>query len=103
MATGGEAVGKLADGRVVFIRGALVGERVVVQIEEEKTRFARGVATEILVPSDHTSSPGVLTIAPVSVVDAIGCMWLPEAKPRSNGRSWSSSSKGSEESMIRVL
>ncbi|MCP5024882.1 MAG: class I SAM-dependent RNA methyltransferase [Actinomycetia bacterium] len=48
MANGGEAVARADDGRVVFIEGALPGERVRVAVTAEKKRFLRGVAVEIL-------------------------------------------------------
>ena len=73
MATGGEAVAKLADGRVVFVRGALAGERVLVRIEEEKKRFARGVATEILDPSHHRIDPSCMH-ARAGICG--GCDWM---------------------------
>ncbi|MHB2028922.1 MAG: class I SAM-dependent RNA methyltransferase [Acidimicrobiales bacterium] len=46
-ATGG-AVGRADDGRVIFVRHALVGERVRVQVSESTTKFYRGDAVEIL-------------------------------------------------------
>src|SRR5689334_7070429 len=46
--TGGGAVGHLADGRVVFIDGALPGERVAVELTEERERFARGRVVDVL-------------------------------------------------------
>src|SRR5581483_8960679 len=41
VAAGGEGVGRLGDGRAVFVRGALPGERVRVAVAEERSRFAR--------------------------------------------------------------
>lgn len=51
VAAGGEAVGRDAAGRVVFVGGALPGERVAVEITEEKARFARGRVVEVLAPA----------------------------------------------------
>jgi 23S rRNA (uracil1939-C5)-methyltransferase len=45
IAAGGEGVGRLGDGRAVFVRGALPGERVRVAVTEERNRFARAAAT----------------------------------------------------------
>ncbi len=42
MAHGGEAVGRAADGRVVFASGALPGESAQVELTEVHDRFARG-------------------------------------------------------------
>jgi tRNA/tmRNA/rRNA uracil-C5-methylase (TrmA/RlmC/RlmD family) len=46
-ATGG-AVGRLEDGRVVFVRNALPGELVRVEVTESTSKFSRADAVEIL-------------------------------------------------------
>ena len=48
IAAGGEGVGRLGDGRAVFVRGALPGERVTVAVRDEKARFARAELAEVL-------------------------------------------------------
>jgi len=48
---GGEAMGRLPDGRAVFIPFGLPGERVSVYLTDEKKNFARGEIIEILEPS----------------------------------------------------
>jgi 23S rRNA (uracil1939-C5)-methyltransferase len=45
---GGEAMGRLEDGRAVFIPFGLPGERVNVRLTDEKKNFARGEIVEIL-------------------------------------------------------
>lgn len=56
-ATGG-GVGRLDDGRVVFVRHSLPGELVRVEITETTTSFSRGDAIEILEPSvERVSAP----------------------------------------------
>ncbi len=45
---GGEAMGRLEDGRAVFIPFGLPGERVSVRLTDEKKNFARGEIVEIL-------------------------------------------------------
>ncbi len=45
------------DGRIVFVRGALPGEDVDVEIESAKKDFARGVAVEIRDPSPDRIEP----------------------------------------------
>ena len=67
---------KLVDGRVIFVRGALAGERVLVRIETEKRRFARGVATEIMDPSHHRVDPAC-SHARAGVCG--GCDWMHSA------------------------
>lgn len=41
---GGEGLGRLADGRAVFVPFVLPGEKVQIELTEEKARFARGTA-----------------------------------------------------------
>lgn len=48
---GGEAMGRLPDGRAVFVPFGLPGERVRIQLTQEKQNFARGEILEILKPS----------------------------------------------------
>ena len=48
---GGDAIGRLEDGRAVFVPFGLPGERVRVRLTEEKRNFARGEIVEILDPS----------------------------------------------------
>ncbi len=55
-ATGG-GVGHLEDGRVVFVRQALPGERVRIVLTEETSRFARADAVEVLVASPERVTP----------------------------------------------
>jgi tRNA/tmRNA/rRNA uracil-C5-methylase (TrmA/RlmC/RlmD family) len=56
-ATGG-AVGRFEDGRVVFVRHALPGELVRVEITESTSRFSRGDAVEVLEASpDRVAAP----------------------------------------------
>jgi len=54
VAHGGHCVARL-DGRVVFVRHAVPGETVRVRITEgdDTSRFLRGDAVEVLVPSEH--------------------------------------------------
>jgi 23S rRNA (uracil1939-C5)-methyltransferase len=48
---GGDAMGRLNDGRAVFVPFGLPGEHVRVRLTEEKRGFARGELMEILQPS----------------------------------------------------
>jgi 23S rRNA (uracil1939-C5)-methyltransferase len=50
MAAGGEAVARDERGRVVFVRGALPGERVEAVVTDERTDFARADVTAVLDP-----------------------------------------------------
>ncbi len=58
MVYGGDAIGRLPDGRAVFVAGVLPGERVSVRLVEDKPRFARGALLEVLTPSpDRVETP----------------------------------------------
>src|SRR3970040_945470 len=48
---GGDAMGRLPDGRAVFVPFGLPGERVRIRLTEEKRNFARGELIEIIEPS----------------------------------------------------
>lgn len=51
MSYGSAAVGRLSDGKTVFVEGAAPGDVVEVRLREEKPRFARGVAERVVEPS----------------------------------------------------
>jgi len=48
---GGDAMGRLPDGRAIFVPFGLPGEKVRIRLVEEKKNFARGEIIEILEPS----------------------------------------------------
>jgi 23S rRNA (uracil1939-C5)-methyltransferase len=56
-AFGGEALGHLADGRVVFVPRALPGELARVQLVEERRDFARGEVAAITRPAEGRVEP----------------------------------------------
>lgn len=66
MAAGGAALARDADGRVVFVAGALPGERVMARLTEARKDFARAVAVEILDASADR-------VAPPCAARAAGC------------------------------
>lgn len=75
-ANGGEAVGR-ADGRVVFVRGAIPGERVVAEVTDDRhDSYWRADAVEILEPSPHR----VPTPCPAAAAGA-GCCDLGHIDP----------------------
>ncbi|MBI3164592.1 MAG: class I SAM-dependent RNA methyltransferase [Chloroflexi bacterium] len=57
LAYGGEAMGRLQDGRAVFVPFGLPGETVRIQLTQEKQNFARGEILEILKPSADRITP----------------------------------------------
>lgn len=54
---GGDAIGRLDDGRAVFVPFGLPGEKVRVRLTEEKKNFVRGEIIEILEPSKEHIIP----------------------------------------------
>ncbi len=71
MAAGGDAIARDADGRVVFVEGALPGERVRAQVLSAKKDFARAVAVDILEPSPDRIAPPCAALA----AGCGGCTW----------------------------
>jgi len=57
LVAGGDAMARDADGRVVFIEGALPGEVVEVEIETSKKDFARARVVEIVERSPLRDTP----------------------------------------------
>ena len=54
---GGDAMGRLEDGRAVFVPFGLPGERVRIRLTEEKRNFARGELEEVLESSPQRILP----------------------------------------------
>ena len=54
---GGEAMGRLPDGRAVFVPFGLPGEQVRVELTEDKKNFARGKLLELLTISPERIDP----------------------------------------------
>ena len=71
IAAGGEGVGRLGDGRAVFVRGALPGERVRVTVTEERSRFARAVIAEVVEAAPERVAPPCPRVAE----GCGGCDW----------------------------
>lgn len=57
LAYGGDAIGHLEDGRTVFVRGGCPGDRVSVEIVEDRGRFVRARTIEVLEASASRVSP----------------------------------------------
>ena len=71
LVAGGDALGHLADGRVIFVPGALPGELVDVQITQAKKDFARGTVASIVELSEHRVAPPCEHVAR----GCGGCSW----------------------------
>jgi len=51
IAAGGDGLGRDADGRVVFVPGALPGESVAIEVVQQKKDYARGRLVEVVAAS----------------------------------------------------
>ena len=70
---GGDAMGRLPDGRAVFVPYALPGERVRVRLTEQKKGFARAALVELLQASpDRILPPPVVDAAAAAAQAACG-------------------------------
>lgn len=76
-ANGGSCVAR-HDGRVVFVRYALPGERVRARVTEQRGSYWHADAIEILQPSADRIAP----LCPVAGVDGAGCCDLAFAEPQ---------------------
>jgi 23S rRNA (uracil1939-C5)-methyltransferase len=61
---GGEAVGRLPDGKACFVPYAIPGERVRVQVVEERKSWARARLLEVLEPSPDRVDPPCVHFGP---------------------------------------
>ncbi len=57
LVAGGDGLGRLPDGKAVFVAGVLPGERVRVRLAESRRDFARARLLEVLEPSPHRVVP----------------------------------------------
>ena len=70
-AAGGEAIAREDGGRIVFVRGALPGETVTVELTTEKKDWARGHAVDVVDASPHRVEPP----CPSRRAGCGGCGW----------------------------
>ncbi|MCU1282146.1 MAG: deoxyribonuclease/rho motif-related, partial [bacterium] len=70
LAFGGEAVGRDAGGRVVFVAGGAPGDRVVARVVEDKRKFVRAELVRVV------AAGAARVVAPCPIVDRCGgCPW----------------------------
>jgi len=77
MAHGGDALGR-HEGKVIFVPYAMPGEEALVEIVEDKGRYARARLIEILSPSPHRVDPPCPHFGPGKCG---GCQWQHIAYP----------------------
>lgn len=70
-AFGGEAVGRLPDGRVAFVPRALPGERVLARLVEDRKDYARGELASVEVAAPERTEPP----CPYYLAGCGGCSW----------------------------
>jgi 23S rRNA (uracil1939-C5)-methyltransferase len=63
LVAGGAGLGRLADGRVALVEGALPGERVTVVVSEDADRMVRGRVGTVLTPSVQRVDPPCAELA----------------------------------------
>jgi 23S rRNA (uracil1939-C5)-methyltransferase len=71
VAAGGDAIAREPSGRVVFVHGALPGERVRARITGEERDYARAVTVEVLEPAASRREPP----CPAVAAGCGGCTW----------------------------
>jgi 23S rRNA (uracil1939-C5)-methyltransferase len=71
LVAGGDALGRLSDGRVVFVPGALPDEVVDIEITHTKADFARGKLVQVVTESPHRIAPPCEHVAR----GCGGCSW----------------------------
>ena len=71
LVAGGDAIGHLPSGKVVFISGALPGETVRVALTDTRKDFARATVEEVVVASPERVSPPCPHVAD----SCGGCQW----------------------------
>lgn len=57
MIYGGDGLGRLPDGRAVFVPYTLPGEQVQIKVTEEKRNYVRGTVSQIITPHPERSQP----------------------------------------------
>lgn len=74
---GGAAIARDDDGRVVFVVGAIPGERVVAEVTEEHRDFRRAAVVDVVDPSPDRIAPPCGNVA----LGCGGCGWQHVAVP----------------------
>ena len=54
---GGDAIGRLPDGKTLFVPFGIQGEKVLIEVTEEKKNYLRGRIKQILAPSEKRIAP----------------------------------------------
>lgn len=71
MAAGGDAIARMADGRVAFVRGALPNELIAIEVTQSKKDFVRADVVEVIEPASFRVAPP----CPAHAAGCGGCTW----------------------------
>jgi 23S rRNA (uracil1939-C5)-methyltransferase len=71
MAAGGDAIARMADGRVAFVRGALPNELVAIEVTQSKKDFVRADVVDVIEPASFRVVPP----CPAHAAGCGGCTW----------------------------
>ena len=71
MAAGGDAIARMADGRVAFVRGALPNELVAIEVVQSKKDFVRADVLDVIEPATYRVAPP----CPAHAAGCGGCPW----------------------------
>ena len=70
LSSAGDGVARLEDGRVVFVAGGVPGDRVALEITEERKRFVKAEIARILEPGPGRTQPQCAHFG-----ECGGCLW----------------------------
>ncbi len=70
LAFGGDAVGRLPDGKVLFVSGGAPGDRAMIELVQTKPSFARGRIAELMEPGPGRREPPCPLVG-----ECGGCQW----------------------------
>ena len=71
MAAGGDAIARMADGRVAFVRGALPNELVAIEVVQSNKDFVRAEVVDVIEPA----ASRVVPPCPAHAAGCGGCTW----------------------------
>ncbi len=75
-AVGGEGVGRLPDGRVVFVHGTVIGDVADIELVEERDRWTRGRVARVVSSGAARTTPSCAAVE----LGCGGCDWQHVAK-----------------------
>lgn len=71
VAAGGDGIGRAPDGRIVFVHGGIPGDRVAVEITQDRRTMLKGSVVDVVEPSPDRTGPPCIHVAE----GCGGCTW----------------------------